>query len=1016
VSTFSTGRARSRALALFSAGAVVIGVLGAVPTATAAPADHDNTAVKQLPSRTLGAGRYVVLLREPGASQYDGGVTGLAPTKVSPGRSFNARSERVADYQRYLTGKQNRLANRIGAEIVDRTSLASNAFTARLTANQATELSGDRSVLMLVKDVAYQADTWNTPHFLGLEGERGSGTGGEWQQQGGVAKAGAGTVVGVIDSGIWPESRSFRGTQLDRNPTGPFDMYRQGNNTYMQKADGGIFRGFCQPGEKWVANDCNSKLIGARYYPDAFLDSLKPQQRDPHEIISARDGNGHGSHTASTAAGNFGVPATVEGQNFGTISGMAPAAKIAAYKVCFSDLDPDTGDCYTSSTLSAIDDAIADGVDVINYSISGATRTVVDAVEYAFLGAAAANVFVATSAGNSGPDASTVAHNSPWLTTTAASTHANFENTVVLGNGQKYKGASISKTAVPSVPLVNSSTSGVAGADATALSLCGPNTLDPTKVTGKMVVCVRGVYDRVAKSAEVKRAGGVAMVLANPTAGQSLDADFHSVPTVHVEKAAGDAIIEYAKTAGATAAIQLGDTTGGAPTPLPQIGGFSSRGPAIANDSDVIKPDISAPGVSVLAAVAPPTNSGRNFDLYSGTSMASPHIAGLAAFMLGVHPDWSPMTVKSAMMTSAYDLKNGDGSANQNPFDEGAGHVDPTKFFNPGLVVTSGVNDWLSFFEGQGFDFGPSVSPMAASDLNIPSIASGQVTASTTIARTFTGLQPGTWNVDSNVPGFDVSPDKSQVVIGKAGDSVKVSFTFNRTTAPLAQFSTGFVTLTGAGVPTVRLPVALRPVSVKAPATVSGTGASGSTDVPITAGFSGAQEVKPAGLAKGFTDARTIAAGATVDRTVTIADGTKVARFDLDATNDKADLDLYVYELNDAGTPVAVAGQSATGSADEQVTLTDPDKGKYLVRIDGFAAAPGESSIAYDYADFLVTSTGGLGGLTATPNPVPVTQGEQTKFTASWSGLADGRYLGLFEYDGALAPTFLYVDVPGAAN
>ena len=360
-------------------------------------------------------------------------------------------------------------------------------------------------------------------------------------------------------------------------------------------------------------------------------------------------------------------------------------------------------------------------------------------MEYAFLGAAAANVFVATSAGNNGPGASTVAHNSPWLTTTAASTHSNFENTVVLGNGQKYKGASISSTAVPSVPLVDSSAGGAAGADATALSLCGPNTLDPAKVTGKMVVCVRGVYDRVAKSAEVKRAGGIAMVLANPTAGQSLDADFHSVPTVHVEKTAGDAITTYAATTGATAAIELGDTTGGPATTLPQIGGFSSRGPAIANDSDVIKPDISAPGVSVLAAVAPPTNSGRNFDLYSGTSMSSPHIAGLAAFMFGEHPNWSPMTVKSAMMTTAYDLKKEDGSPNQNPFDQGAGHVDPTKFFRPGLVVTSGVDDWLSFFEGQGFDFGPDVDPMAASDLNIPSIARGQVTASTTIARTFTG-------------------------------------------------------------------------------------------------------------------------------------------------------------------------------------------------------------------------------------------------------------------------------------
>ena len=151
----------------------------------------------------------------------------------------------------------------------------------------------------------------------------------------------------------------------------------------------------------------------------------------------------------------------------------------------------------------------------------------------------------------------------------------------------------------------------------------------------------------------------------------------------------------------------------------------------------------------------------------------------------------------------------------------------------------------------------------------------------------------------------------------------------------------------------MRLPVALRPVSVKAPAEVSGTGASGSTDVPITAGFTGAQAVEPSGLAKGFTDSRTIATGATVDRTVTIGDGTKVARFDLDAANNSADLDLYVYELNDAGTPVAVAGQSATGSADEQVTLTNPAKGKYLVSIDGFAAAPGESSIAVNTPEAL---------------------------------------------------------------
>jgi len=994
-----------RALALLSAAVVVAGSLSGA-TASAAPKDRTAPVVaKQAPARDLGAGRYVVVLRDPGATRYDGGVADLKATSVPAGNTFNARSAKVAAYAGYLTTKQDRLATQVGATVMSRTTLASNAFTARLTAEQATSLSSERDVLMMVKDVAFQTDTWNTPKFLGLDGASGA-----WAQRGGIAKAGAGVVVGVLDSGIWPESGSFAGAKIDRNPTGPFSLYRRGNDIFMRKADGGLFQGFCQPGQKWIADNCNSKIVGARYYPDAFLDSVKPQDRGAAEFISTRDGDGHGSHTASTAAGNNGVPASVEGRSFGTVSGMAPAAKIAAYKVCWNDTDPDTGGCYTSSTLSAVDDAIFDGVDVINYSISGATDTVVDAVEYAFLGAAAAGVFVATSAGNSGPTASTVAHNSPWVTTVAASTHYNFENTVVLGNGAKYKGASINGTAVASTPLVNSSTSGVAGAAPVALNLCGPNTLDPAKVTGKMVVCVRGTYDRVAKSAEVKRAGGVAMVLANPSLGQSLDADFHSVPTVHVDKVSGDAVRLYAATTGATAAIEVGDTTGGAITPVPQIAGFSSRGPAVANDSDVIKPDISAPGVSVLAAVAPPSGGGRSFDLYSGTSMSSPHIAGLAAFIMGVNPSWTPMAVKSAMMTTAYDLKKADGTPNQNPFDEGAGHVDPTKFFDPGLVVTSGVEEWMSFFEGQGFDFGPQVSPMLASDLNIPSIAQGQVASGTTITRTFTGLTTGVWDVNVSLPGFSVTTDKSQVAITSVGQSVPVTFTFTRTTAPLAQFATGFVTLSGPT--TVRMPVALRPVSVKAPGEIAGNGVSGRTPVQITAGYSGDLVVAPSGLAKATTQAGNVAVGAAANDPVTIETGTKFARFDVDAANDGADLDLYVYRLNAAGVPVALVGQSATGSADERVTLINPVAANYLVEIDGFAAAAGESGIAYRYDRYLVTAAGGLGGFNADPNPVPVTQGASTAFDAVWSGLAEGRYLGALEYDGALAPTFVTVNVP----
>ncbi len=777
-----------------------------------------------------------MLLAQPAATRYEGGTAGLAPTKAPKGSQFDAQSLEVEKYSRHLERKHGQVAGSVGADVLTETTIASNSFTTELSAEQATELAADRDVLMLTKDTAFAMDTWNTPRFLGLESASGTGTGGVWAATGGVEDAGRGVVVGILDSGIWPESASFAGAPLKDKPSGKGTPYLSGGNTIkMKKADGKQFRGACETGQQWDASDCNEKLIGARYYPEAFVASVKPADRDPNEFISPRDGDGHGSHTASTAAGNFGVPASVEGRSFGKVSGMAPAAKIAAYKVCFNDTNPDTGGCYTSSTLAAVDDAIADGVDVINYSISGATATVVDAVEYAFLGAAAAGVFVATSAGNSGPTASTVAHNSPWVTTVAASTHAVFENTVVLGNGQKFKGASINGTALPSTPIIDSPAAGLAGANATLVRLCGPGSLDPAKANGKVVICERGVYDRVAKSAEVKRAGGVGMVLYNATPN-SLDADFHAVPTVHVDTAAGTAIKAYAATAGATVSFQLGDTTGGSPTVVPQIAGFSSRGPALANGSDVIKPDISAPGASVLAAVAPPSGSGRNFDLYSGTSMSSPHIAGLAAFILGENPRWTPMTIKSAMMTTAYDLKKADGSPDTDPFAQGAGHVDPTKFFDPGLVVTSDEDDWLSFMNGQGAGF-PGIEPIEANTLNIPSIAQGQVASSTTITRTFTGLRAGTWTIKADLPGFSVTMDKPAVTITHAGKSVPVTFTFTRTGAPFDAYAKGFITLTGPTV--VRMPVALRPVALKSPASVAGTGADGRTTIGITPGYTG---------------------------------------------------------------------------------------------------------------------------------------------------------------------------------
>jgi len=956
----------------------------------------------------LQPGNYVVVLKEKPSASYTGGETGYPATQAAQGKSFDHRRDEVARYEAKLTQRQDALLGAIGASAQQRYTTVVNGFSATLTGVQATKLASNKDVLFVQPDEAREVDTVASPEFLGLTSS--GGTAGVWQNLGGVEKAGKGVVVGVVDTGIWPENPSFAGDKLTSkvNPAvgQPYkDGATKGGNitVTMKKNDGNTFVGACEKGESFSPTTCNTKLISARYFAKGFIANVPAANRSQYEFISPRDGAGHGSHTAGTAVGNNDVDVSIDGRNFGKASGMAPAAKLAVYKVCWED-NADGGGCYTSDSVAAINQAVKDGVDVLNYSISGATTTVVDAVEYAFFNAAAAGVFVAASAGNSGPGASTVAHNSPWLTTVAAGTHRALEGTVTLGNDAKYKGASLVEAPLAG-PVVLSTTAGAAGAVPAQVALCYPGTLDPAVVTGKIVVCDRGAIARTDKSAAVKTAGGIGMILTN-TNVSSLDSDLHFVPTVHVDNIAGEAIKAYVALGSPTATLTPGDQTGGSPTPVPQVAGFSSRGPALANDSNLLKPDITGPGVSVIAAVAPGPNSGRNWDFYSGTSMSSPHIAGLAALYFGVQPTWSPSAVKSAMMTTAYDAKNADGSANTDPFAQGAGFVDPKKFFEPGLLVTSGVQEWKAFYAGQGLDLGVPALP-TATDLNVPSIAVGQLTGSQSVKRTFTAVTAGTYAVAFNVPGFTVDGPTS--LSFAAGESKSADFTFTRTTAELTKWAKGSMTLTGPA--TVRLPVALRPVAVAAPSEVTGTGVSGSVDVPVTAGFTGDLAVVPAGLAAGTVNRGSLAAGAAFEQDVTVASGTKLARFDLDAANNAGDYDLYVYRYNQDGTKlVALAGRSATGSADERVDLFAPRAGKYRVVAENFANAAGETTGAYTLTQFLVTDTTKDGALTVSPNPVPVTQGAKTTFTASWAGLAESTpYLGLLSYEGALAPTVLSI-------
>ncbi len=459
-------------------------------------------------------------------------------------------------------------------------------------------------------------------------------------------------IVGVIDTGIWPEHPSF----VDDGSYPPIPGFGsvpcEFGNTAHNPNDAPF--------------ECNNKLLGARQMLDTYRALTGVES---YEYDSARDDGGHGTHTASTAAGNFGVEASIYGISRGLINGIAPRARVIAYK----GLGFLGG--YTSDLAAAIDQAVADGVDVINYSIGGGAGAP-GADEIAFLFAADAGVHVATSAGNSGPGAATLGNpgTMPWMTTVGANTQSRFfEGSASSSDGWEFFGASITG-GTAELPLVDAEFAGG--------ELCVPGTLDPTAVAGKVVLCRRGATARADKSRAVWMAGGAGMIMYNNSDVDNLATDSHWVPSVHIDQTPGLAIKAYIATdPDPTAQINGGVFSVWPPAPSMTI--FSSRGPNPVVP-DIIKPDITAPGTQILAGYSPTSYEvydlpGEYFAAIQGTSMSSPIIAGIFALVDQVHPDWSPAAVKSAIMTTAYqDVVDNDRVTPANPFDFGAGHVDPS--------------------------------------------------------------------------------------------------------------------------------------------------------------------------------------------------------------------------------------------------------------------------------------------------------------------------------------------------
>ncbi len=535
---------------------------------------------------------------------------------------------------------------------------------------------------------------------------------------GGSARGGAGTVIGLVDTGLDPDSPLFAASpRLGRAPSGP-------------AAD-------CRTEPGWGPGWCTEKVVAGAWFVEGFgTDRLASSAR-----LSPLDDTGHGTQVASIAAGNADVAVRLRGEEVGRYSGVAPQARLAVYKACWTAPDPDDDGCSTADLVAAVDRATADGVDVLNLSVGGPAE--LDTLALALLGAAEADVVVVGAAGNGG--AGGTAHAAPWITTVGAVTGPRREGEVRLGGGTRLVGASAATERSPRARLVRGADAAAPGATREQARRCVPGSLDTALVADRIVLCDRGGVGRVDKSQAVAAADGVGMVLAE-TGGATgaLEADLHAVPTVHLDAAGASRLRSWAARHPRGAVVLV-------PRPVvdaaPEVPAWSGAGDPTAAHP---KPDVVAPGDGVLGAVP----DGSGWELLTGTSASAAWVSGVAA-RLRAERGWSASAVRSALVTTADPLPVGVLRA-------GAGRVRQQSVSSPGLVLGLDPADYRRWLEGR------------RASLNTPALV---VRRQGTVTRTVTNIGSRPRYVSTSVVGLDgrpVSVLPAAVVLGP-GESHRIT-------------------------------------------------------------------------------------------------------------------------------------------------------------------------------------------------------------------------------------------------
>jgi len=991
---------------------------------------------------------FIVQLREPSAAEFQSTLRRTAATLTTqkqPRVRFDKNNAAVQSYVEQLRAQQEALLTRAapGAEKIYSYRFGLNGFAAKMTATQAHKLENLPEVIRVWEDEVRPLATNFSPGFLELFDNQSGLRGPE-------GLSGDGLIIGFIDSGVYPEHPALKDTKEADRPSACQGTWAEVTilgrwlcRRFTKLDDEIVFdppenwNGICQTGEQFEETNCNNKLIGARFFIDGAENS---GPIDSGEIRSARDVDGHGTHTMTTAAGNR-AKASIFGTLIGNVEGIAPGARVAVYKACWLRPGDVRASCNTSDLANAIDSAVADGVDIINYAVGSSMLQITAPDDIALMNATKAGVLAVVAAGNEGPNLGTIGSpaGGPWAITVAASSR---EGETSVEAMQINEPASIAgKYAVEeanfTLPLsdrdpiearlILADDDDDAGGSGTTADACEP-LVNVVRTTGNIAFIERGGCDFDIKIQHAEDAGAVAAVIYS-IAGDPIvmngNASLVDIPALMIGQADGNLIVTEIDAGNSVTAV----LDKGFLLTQPETGNvmatFSSRGPGPVHG--LVKPDVSAPGVNILAGFTPDATNSMPDEQYaylSGTSMSTPHVAGVAALLMEAHPEWSPSAIKSAMMTAArQDLVASGGEGVANPFDYGAGHIVPNDSLHPGLVYDVSDDEFDAFACGTD---SPAVSEarcdaletagvsFATEDLNQPSIGLARLANEQTVTRRVTSVSTESQTFVASVeapPGIMVAITPSSLSLGP-GQTATFDVTFIYESGPLDLWRFGSLTWTSND-HSVYSTIAVKPVSVTAPAEVTSFGGTGSISFPVEFGYTGTYLPGVHGLRlplviNGFVDndptkTFTFRSGNGVTaHLVDVPDDQLYLRFSLfDALTDgDDDLDLYLYYQPGLCNPLDFRGTRITESggptAEEQMNVFRPPGGCYGALVHGYetdqiSGGPGSN---YTMLAWAFGITDDQGNMTATGPPF-VNSGATENITVNWSNLSsDTIYFG----------------------